>query len=208
MFLFILLAVCATFAQAQTPAPANASSTAVNTSTVPPAANASGSAVNTSLLSQKPENQIPFGASAAPSAKPGAATLNGMTLLNDVLKLAVILVLVYVGLLLYKQYFMHKRGSTATATAAGSAKPQKLIYILETIALGQQRSLHLVQVGGRVLIVGATPQQMTLLGDVTEDAEVRRLLTEDVPEAPAGQIFQQLLGRYLPQDAVTGKDRR
>lgn len=137
MFLFILLAVCATFAQAQTPAPANASSTAVNTSTVPPAANASGSAVNTSLLSQKPENQIPFGASAAPSAKPGAATLNGMTLLNDVLKLAVILVLVYVGLLLYKQYFMHKRGSTATATAAGSAKPQKLIVIVNNMTKGQ-----------------------------------------------------------------------
>ena len=41
------------------------------------------------------------------------------------------------------------------------------LRVVETVGLGPNRSLHLVQVGGRLLLVGATAQEITALADLT-----------------------------------------
>jgi len=51
--------------------------------------------------------------------------------------------------------------------------PGASLHILETAVLGQQRALHLVAVGGRILLVGSTQGQVAMLADLTDERESR-----------------------------------
>ena len=42
------------------------------------------------------------------------------------------------------------------------------LELLDTLALGPQRAVHLIRAGGRTFIVGATPSQLTRLGELAE----------------------------------------
>ena len=42
----------------------------------------------------------------------------------------------------------------------------RAVRVLETVALGQQRALHLISVGGRTLLIASTPSQVAMLADI------------------------------------------
>lgn len=67
------------------------------------------------------------------------------------------------------------------------------LKVVETVPLGQNRSLHVIAVGSRHLLVGSTPQQVGLLGDVTRDL---RLGSPTAPE-PAPERTDDFTARLL-----------
>ncbi|MBI2885957.1 MAG: flagellar biosynthetic protein FliO [Chloroflexi bacterium] len=68
----------------------------------------------------------------------------------------------------------------AAPGARWRSQQQRPLEVLDTLHLGQQRAIHLVRVGRRTLVVGVTPQQITPL-DVIED----EALWPERPEAEA-----------------------
>ena len=60
--------------------------------------------------------------------------------------------------------------------------PTRRLELLETRSLGPNRALHLVRVGGRAVLIGATAEHISALLAVDDPAELERLL--EVAEAP------------------------
>ncbi|HDS83739.1 MAG TPA: hypothetical protein ENN97_00855 [Phycisphaerales bacterium] len=54
----------------------------------------------------------------------------------------------------------------------GSVGGGRTIRIGETVRLGPRKSLHLIRVGSRTLLVGATGEQVSLLADVSDHVSV------------------------------------
>ncbi len=49
--------------------------------------------------------------------------------------------------------------------------PGKQIRVIETNHLGQRKSLHLINIGSRRLLIGSTNEAITMLADVTEPGQ-------------------------------------
>jgi flagellar protein FliO/FliZ len=67
------------------------------------------------------------------------------------------------------------------------------VAVVDTIALAQGRVLYLLDVGDRALIVGATAQQLSLVGEVSDAGVLARL--RETPERampPLSDSFQRL----------------
>lgn len=79
-------------------------------------------------------------------------------LIDVAFKLAVVIGLIY-GLA-----WVLRR--TSVARLGWAPRSERSLELVETLALGQQRSIHLVRVGGRVLAVGATPSQVSVLTEI------------------------------------------
>jgi flagellar biosynthetic protein FliO len=79
------------------------------------------------------------------------------TLLSVLWKLALVVLLVY-GV-----SWVMKRLSVRRVVASGQQ-----LQVIETVSLGANRTLHLVRVGSQTLLVGATPQELRTLADVTD----------------------------------------
>lgn len=91
----------------------------------------------------------------------GLAEPDWPALLLDVgLKLALTLGLAYTTIYLLRRYVARPIGQRKAAR----------VSVVETVSLGQHRALHLIRVGGKLVLVGATQQQITLLTEVA-DAE-------------------------------------
>ena len=46
--------------------------------------------------------------------------------------------------------------------------PGKEIHIVETVHLGPRKTVHLLKIGGRKLLIGSTNENITRLADVTD----------------------------------------
>ncbi|HEY3282807.1 MAG TPA: flagellar biosynthetic protein FliO [Armatimonadota bacterium] len=103
--------------------------------------------------------------------------------LDLVWKLALVLGLAYGSLILLKRF----SGSRAFGTLGGSS-----IRHLESLSLGPNRSLHLVRIGGRVLLLGSSSTQISFLAEV-EESDLGRAAGQ--PDMPAS--FPGLLDRFL-----------
>lgn len=77
--------------------------------------------------------------------------------------------------------------------ASGPKSTTGFIRVVDTLSISNGRTIHLVALGSRVIAVGATAQQLTLLNELTED-EAGRVMTEAArpDEAPLGQFAAQL----------------
>jgi len=103
-------------------------------------------------------------------------------------KLAFVIALIYGGMYLLRRW----PGGWFTAS-------QKRVSLLETTRLSPRQALHLVQVGNRTLLVGATDQAVTLL------AEVAPLVEGEAAPAqakPVSQAFSYALDQALDQPDV------
>lgn len=102
-----------------------------------------------------------------------------MTLLSFIFKLAVVVALAYGTIHALKRLNVHglKRSSTQT------------IRVVENTSLAANRSLHLVEVGSKRLLVASTPGQISLLTEVDSEQ-----LTVDIREgsAPAETVNCEL----------------
>ncbi|MCL5103178.1 MAG: flagellar biosynthetic protein FliO [Armatimonadetes bacterium] len=106
-----------------------------------------------------------------------------VTVLGFLLKLAVVLGLCYATILGLKK-FTNMRG-----TVGGPARSR--IRVLEQSSLGANRSLHLVEIGSKKLLVASTPSQVNLLAELDPS---------DVPDPEPGQQvlgFKEQLSLFL-----------
>lgn len=103
----------------------------------------------------------PWLAHAAASAATGLADA-WQGLLRLIVGLVVIVPLVYFVTRLYGR----------AALGVGS---RRALVLIDTLPLGANRAVCLVKVGERLLIVGATAQQVSLLAELSDPEEVARL---------------------------------
>jgi len=86
---------------------------------------------------------------------------------------------------------------------AGPRSTSGFLRVVDTLAISNGRSIHLVALGDRVIAVGATAQQLSLLNELTDDeaAQVRTMTAPD-PAQPlatfATELFQSMRGRQRP----------
>lgn len=132
-----------------------------------------------SELSRSPEADLP--------SSDWLGLLAGMAV-----KLLLVIALIYVAIRALRHYVYRSPGDTT-----GKRKP---IFLLGSLNLSQNRTVYVLEVARKVLVVGATPSQVSLLAEVT-DAEAideMRVLSADSP--PADQfssllnIFKRRLG--------------
>lgn len=71
------------------------------------------------------------------------------------------------------------------------------LKVLESASLGPNRSIHLVKVGGKVLVVGSTNDQITAIGEV-DDPETLSDLAKDAPRAFAEHLSAAESGEAAP----------
>ena len=85
---------------------------------------------------------------------------------------------------------------------AGPRSTTGFIRVIDTLAIGNGRTVHLLAMGDRVIVVGATAQQLTFLNELTED-EAQGILARssqpaDQPLANfAAELFQSMRGGRL-----------
>lgn len=121
----------------------------------------------------------------------------GGQILSMLLSLALVLGVAYLVMLVLKRIY---QGNLRLSRPTGTTAPKRLLRVLEQQALGQGRGVYLIAVGGRAYLIGLSSQQMTVLGEVTEDAQIAEALAEDAAFVPpvATQPFAHLLARLLP----------
>ena len=84
------------------------------------------------------------------------------------LRLGLVLVIVW-GAVTAMRWYMRR---TSGVTSGGGGHQ---LQVLETRALGPNRSLHLVRLGGRAVLLGVTPERINQLLEINDPDEVERL---------------------------------
>ena len=86
-------------------------------------------------------------------------------------------------------YFASKflGGRFANATTAGGGK------IMEHLPLGPNKSVCVVELAGKILMLGVTNHQVTLLGEVTDPEEIERLRSQSEARPLDDSIFASQL---------------
>jgi len=90
------------------------------------------------------------------------------------LRLSLVLLAIW-GAIIAMRWWVRRQSGAADS-------PTRRLELLETRSLGPNRALHLVRVGGRAVLIGATAERINALLAVDDPAEVERLL--EVDEAP------------------------
>lgn len=161
------------------PAPAPPAASSVALSPVPAAAEASSAP--TASASATPDRGAPAGLFSAIKAF-GAAGL--------------LLSLFLVGFLLLRKcaprYFARRPA-------------QKSLRLVESLSMGEKRSIAVIEVAGRALLVGNTPQQITLLASLGD--ELFRPTEEAAPaRAASGSGRGRLVNLLMSQKSRTGPE--
>jgi flagellar biosynthetic protein FliO len=95
---------------------------------------------------------LPGSGQSDPFDGPGAA-------MELVIKLGAVLALAYVSMAALKRY-----------TAGSVSQRGTLLEVLDSTALGPNRSVYVVRAGGKRLVLGVTQQQITPLGELDDEA--------------------------------------
>ena len=86
--------------------------------------------------------------------------------------------------------------------------------MLEHLPLGPNKSVCIVEIGGRILLLGVTDQQITMLGEITDQQEIERLRRQVlVQPVESGAFASQLssleeLTRRVPSLFRDGLNRK
>ena len=118
-----------------------------------------------------------------------------VTALRFILSLALVLGLVYVTILGLKK-FTGMRGLGALGVG------QHRIKVLENSSLGANRSLHLVEVGSKKLLIASTPNQISLITEFAADE------ISDTNSGQSGGGFKDQLSTFMgnkPDTTQTAK---
>lgn len=107
-----------------------------------------------------------------------------------VLKLAFVIGLIYLVVLVLKRYY--RRGRTAAST-------RKPVSVLSSTNLAPNRTVYVLEVARKVLVVGATTGQLSLLTEVTDPEAIEevRLLSAESPGADQFGSLLSAFGRRL-----------
>ena len=138
-------------------------------------------------------------------ASTGGFSLGGGQLVSLAWRLALVIVIIAVSVAGLRWWGRKAQGPKSTTG---------FLRVLDTLAISNGRTIHLVALGDRVIAVGATAQQLTLLNELRDD-EAQRVFSDAArpDETPisqfAAQLFEQMkrtTGRRAPaqEDAVIG----
>jgi flagellar biogenesis protein FliO len=132
------------------------------------------------------------------NTNPGAtATTSSKTLGMAVglgFKLGLVVLLAYLCALLVRKV-AQRRG----ALKVGGG----VLRVVESAALAPNRGLHIVAVGNRAFLVGSTPEQFSVLGEVSDVAQVAEL----VKEADASDTLADRLREWLHRQKPSARSR-
>ncbi|MGE3076065.1 MAG: flagellar biosynthetic protein FliO [Dehalococcoidia bacterium] len=83
------------------------------------------------------------------------------------------------------------------------------LRVVDTLSISNGRTIHLVALGDRVIAVGATAQQLTLLNELTED-EAGRIMEESArpDEQPLSQFAAQLFDQMKRSTGIGQASQR
>lgn len=115
-----------------------------------------------------------------------------------VLKLALVVGLIYVAFLVLRRYFT--RGKTVV-------QGKKPVSLLSSLNLSPSRTVYLLEVGKKVLVVGATQNQLSLLTEVTDPETVDEVRSQAAESSAASQFssFLNVAKRQLgPRECDAG----
>lgn len=129
----------------------------------------------------------------------GPETISSGDLLGIIAKLALVLVVIVVSLYLLKLVMNRSRGGTGIGGA---------VRVIDTIGLGNNRAMYLVDVGEKVLVVGGTATQLNLLSELTDPTTLTTLRTPRTSGASvAAASMSELLKRTTSRFARTAESR-
>ncbi len=115
------------------------------------------------------------GATVAPVATPvtgGASGFSSGDILGLLLRLIVVVVVIFVSLYLLRLYTMRGRRPSSGGN---------VVRVLDTIGLGSNRQMFLVDAGDKVLLIGATQTQLNLLSELTSPETLTALRASRQP---------------------------
>lgn len=113
----------------------------------------------------------------------------GWALLRTAVVLALLIPAIYLTTRLY-------------ARRALSARDAAWVRVIETVSIGPQQKLCIVEVAGKVLVLGVTPQHVTFLTEIEDDA-----LLANAPRLAEAVPFQDALRRQLARFIGRGKGK-
>jgi flagellar biosynthetic protein FliO len=118
------------------------------------------------------------------------------------LRLGLVLVIVW-GAVVAMRWYVRR---TSGVSGGGGGRQ---LQVLETRALGPNRSLHLVRLGGRAVLLGVTPERITQLLEIDDPDEVERLSVAITQADPRPGSLRAIVGglghtiaRLRPTDAL------
>ncbi len=103
------------------------------------------------------------------------------------LRLGLVLLIVW-GVVMAMRWYV-RRMSGVTSGGGG-----RQLQVLETRALGPNRSLHLVRLGGRAVLLGVTPERINQLLEIDDPDEVERLSVAITQAEPRPGSLRAIVG--------------
>jgi flagellar biosynthetic protein FliO len=110
-----------------------------------------------------------------------------------IFKLALVLGLVYLTVLGLKKF---------TTLKTPAARPGQHIRVLENSMLAANRSLHIVEIGSRKIVIGSTPNQVSMIAELPEESR------EDAQAEESGfrnHLVSFLNGKKAPVERETAR---
>lgn len=148
----------------------------------------------------EPEATVASLATATATPATGPQAISSGDLLGIIAKLGLVLVVIVVTLYVLKLVMNRSRGG---------AGPGGAVRVIDTIGLGNNRAMYLVDVGEKVLVVGGTATQLNLLSELTDPTTLTTLRTPRTSGASvAAASMSDLLRRTTSRFArpVEGPD--
>lgn len=134
----------------------------------------------------------------APAVGGSVAGYDTADWLNLALRLGLVLIVIWVAIVAMRWWVRRMNG----ATGGGSGR---MLQVLESRSLGPNRSLQLVKLGNRAVLLGVTSERINAVLEVTDPAEVERLATPPATSEPTS--FRDAiarLGALMRRDSEAG----
>ena len=131
-----------------------------------------------------------------PFRKLSLSLAQGPAALDTILSLTWLLVCVLVIIVLAYLFTKYAAGRGIGFLGTGSGTDQ--FKVLTRLSLGREQSLALVQAGGRYLLLGVTPSEVSLVAELTQE-EAQVLYTRPASDQPAPPSFGEALRSVLQQ---------
>jgi len=125
-------------------------------------------AEGTETATPTPEPSLDYGRFLAEESEVAAEPSLTSVLVGVLWKLGLVVLLAYGVLWVMKRFSVRR--------VAGSSQQ---LQVLETVGLGANRSLHIDRVGPQILLIGATPQELRTLADVSNAYDTDEPWTPD-----------------------------
>ncbi len=151
-------------------------------------------------VSIRPGADVPSTTQVAPDAPAGSGfSLSG----GEAVSLAwrLILVAVIIGAAVFALRWWGKRAASPRSVSG-------FLRVVDTLAISNGRSIHLVALGDRVIAVGATANQLTLLSELLDEESAQVLDMASEKQGPALGNFAVDLFRVMKANANRGNTRR